>query len=118
MSQLGPSHSKVSRTANGNKHQTSIEIPAPVNSDKISAADSSKKRGYEELYGDSIPSGSKKRIQEELCSDGTPSGSKKRSYEELFGDISDLLGTDISGNGSITRLHYFWECYQRNLRFS
>lgn len=96
LSQPGPSHSKISRTVNGNEHQASVDLPAPVN-DKISAADSNKKRSYEELYGNSIPSSSKKRTHEELCSYGTPSGNKKRSYEELFGDISDFLDTDISG---------------------
>ncbi|XP_071574574.1 chromosome transmission fidelity protein 18 homolog isoform X2 [Temnothorax nylanderi] len=113
LSQPGPSNSGVSWTANGNK-QAGVEIPVPVNFNKVNNAannnkkrcyeelhgdsipSSSKKHSYKELYGDSIPSNSKKRSYEELVGDNIPSSSKKRSYEELFGDISDFLDTDVS----------------------
>lgn len=35
--------------------------------------------------------------RDEIIDNNIPSCSRKRTYEELFGDISDLLGNDISG---------------------
>ncbi|XP_072767686.1 chromosome transmission fidelity protein 18 homolog [Anoplolepis gracilipes] len=79
LAQPGPS--RVSQTASSSKGQ-GIKTSSSVNFDKVidsDAANNKKKRGYEEIYGDS-----------------TPNSSKKRSYEELFGDISDILATDVS----------------------
>ncbi|KAM0725880.1 Chromosome transmission fidelity protein 18-like protein [Formica fusca] len=79
LAQPGPSG--VSRTANRNKNQAASETSISVTFDKVidnDAPSSNKKRCYEELY------------------DSMPSSSKKRNYEELFGDISDLLGTNVS----------------------
>lgn len=84
LAQPGPSG--VSRTADRNKDQVGIETSVSVNFDKVidngvSSSNKKQKHNYEELYGNS-----------------TPGTSKKRSYEELlFGDISDLLGRDVSG---------------------
>lgn len=81
LSQPGPSSNNSRISPSGNKHQADVENPVFVNVDKVNNATSNnKKRSYEELYGDAVPS----------CS-------KKRSYEELFGDISDFLEKDISG---------------------
>jgi len=44
-----------------------------------------------------VPSSSKKRSYEELYDNNVSDDSGKHSYEDLFGDISDLLKTDISG---------------------
>lgn len=88
-----PGHSKTSRPVN----RASVEIPGPVHLDKTDAAEGNKKRSYAGLYGDGTPGSSKERNCQESCGNGTPSSSKKRSYEELFGDISDFLGTDLSG---------------------
>lgn len=81
---------------NGNQHQASVEIPMSTNFNKINTANNNKKRNYEELYGNSIPSSSKKHSFEESF-DGDILSSKKHNYEELFGDISDVLDTDIPG---------------------
>lgn len=100
LSQPGPSsnNSRVSWTANENKHQASVEIPVPVNFDKVNDTTSNNKKcSYKELYGNSIPSSSKKRSYEESFGNGASSNNKKRNYEELFGDISDLLDTDVPG---------------------
>lgn len=85
-----PGPSGVSRTANRNKNQAASETSISVTFDKVidnDAPSSNKKRCYEELY------------------DSMPSSSKKRNYEELFGDISDLLGTNVSGMITNEKLH-------------
>lgn len=76
MTQPGPSG--VSRTANRNKDQ--IETSASVNFDKIVDNNASSSNKREDLYQNS-----------------TPGSSRKRNYVELFGDISDLLETNVSG---------------------
>jgi len=79
--QFGPSSSGLSSTTNENKpNQISVEIPVPVNFDKINTTCNNKKYNYEKLYNDNISS-----------------NNKKRSYEELFGDISDFLDTNVPG---------------------
>ncbi|EZA52142.1 Chromosome transmission fidelity protein 18-like protein [Ooceraea biroi] len=97
LSQSGPS--RVSQTTNENRHQASVETLTPVNSSTVidnSVPSSSKKRSYEELCGNDAPSSSKKRSYEEvLCGSDAPGGSGQHNYEDLFGDISDLLRTDI-----------------------
>lgn len=88
MTQPGPSG--VSRTANRNKDQT--ETSTSVNLDKVVDNNASSSNKKKDLYQNSIPG-----------------SSKKRNYEELFGDISDLLGTNVSGipcNGNL-QLNYF-----------
>jgi len=77
--QFGPSNSGLSWTTNENKHQN-VEIPVPVNFDKINTTSNNKKYDYEKLSNDNIPS-----------------NNKKRSYEELFGDISDFLDINVPG---------------------
>lgn len=74
---------------NRNKNQAKTSIS--VNFDKVidnDASSSNKKRSYD-LYHNSIPG-----------------SSKKRSYEELFGDISDLLETNVSGIACNEKLQY------------
>jgi len=73
---------------NRNKNQAKTSIS--VNFDKVidnDASSSNKKRN--DLYHNSIPG-----------------SSKKRSYEELFGDISDLLETNVSGIVCNEKLQY------------
>lgn len=77
LTQPGPSG--YQQTAKRNKDQAKPSIS--VNFDKvIEASSSNKKRSYEDLHHNSIPG-----------------SSKKRNYEELSDDISDLLGTNVSG---------------------
>ncbi|XP_011151397.1 chromosome transmission fidelity protein 18 homolog isoform X2 [Harpegnathos saltator] len=66
LSQPGPSG--ISQTANRNKQQASVEVSIP----------------------------SQLTSCNEIIDNNTPSTSRKRTYEELFGDISDLLGNDVS----------------------
>lgn len=80
LSQAGPSG--LLQTTNIGKRRANVETVTPVNSSKV--------------IDNIVPSSSKKRSYEELCSNDAPSCSGKRSYEHLFGDISDLLATDIS----------------------
>ncbi|KAL6423197.1 hypothetical protein ACFW04_010103 [Cataglyphis niger] len=72
-----PGPSGVSRTANRNKDQTG---------NKTSVS-------FDKVIDNDAPSNNKKHYEE---SDNMPSSSKKRNYEELFGDISDLLETNVS----------------------
>lgn len=86
LAQPGPSG--VSRTANRNKDQAGNKTS--VTFDKVIDNDAS--------------SNNKKRYEE---SDNMPSSSKKRNYEELFGDISDLLETNVSGMIVTGKLHTY-----------
>jgi len=78
LSQPGPSG--ISQTTN--RSQQINKAFTSINSNKVI---------------DNVSSSSKKRTYEELCDNNVSGDSGKHTYEDLFGDISDLLKTDISG---------------------